>query len=466
MDNYKITGTLANTKIPNWPPKIGSIVIIEHTEHNNNLFIGSVYKLIWNDNAAIILLFNNRDHTEVVLEQRNEVPVGKSKGLFLLLSSFRWNYVKMSKLESVLNGDTTLESYMNTEILYEDVAKKKRKKVYRDDSLLNKSGELKMDELFADKKMILFKPNSSFEKTPDDIKTLLLNKLNKYEAIKESKAEIVVNSNISEINLISNKKDEESEGQKIIMWIQNNILNKTRKSNLNLFINLNLSIFNGYVHLTRTGLPPDDVITTELVGDLEYFNWQYDIPIDYTTLKDKLFQNPFQITLPQNIEEQKEAEKIFAQEFLIALQPEPQFQMWALKRLLIAWYGDNELTANIRKIKVIINQWRCRSDQSFNKKNGTMPSIVIYPRYGKESARIVIKKLINYFGLYNYISWNVAIPSYFIKVSDLIWYTNGDIDLKMYFRKTLEAYEGKVENKTFTDNFTSTKSTALLIAPF
>jgi hypothetical protein len=59
------------------------------------------------------------------------------------------------------------------------------------------------------------------------------------------------------------------------------------------------------------------------------------------------------------------------QEYLIALQPEPKYQIWVVKRLIMAWYADVDLQNNIRKIKILINQWRARSDQEFNKKNGT-----------------------------------------------------------------------------------------------
>ena len=72
-----------------------------------------------------------------------------------------------------------------------------------------------------------------------------------------------------------------------------------------------------------------------------------------------------------------EVEKILSQEYLLCMHPEPKYLMFALKRLIIAWYSDNLLTENIRKIKVLINQWRAKPDESFNNRYGIMPMIVI-----------------------------------------------------------------------------------------
>ena len=54
------------------------------------------------------------------------------------------------------------------------------------------------------------------------------------------------------------------------------------------------------------------------------------------------------------------------------------------------WYGDTVFEGQIRKIKVLINQFRADPNQSYNKENGILPQILIYPRYGSNSARIVL----------------------------------------------------------------------------
>jgi hypothetical protein len=83
-----------------------------------------------------------------------------------------------------------------------------------------------------------------------------------------------------------------------------------------------------------------------------------------------------------------------------------------------------------------------------------LPSIVIYPKYGAESARLVLSKLSFYFSLYRNIGWACSDPSYFVKMDALIYYTNGAVDLKMYYRNTLENYDSDdVKGDTFTNDY-------------
>lgn len=474
--NLKITGTLANKETPKWPPQIGSIIIVDHPMYPNNLLLGSINKYIWDCTAIIVILFNNRNHEEKILEEKKEVPVGKSKGLFMLLPSYKWTYIKMDKLEQILNGTMNISNIkipktqadLNTEAIYYDETKKPCLKIKekRDDGLLNEYGKLKMEEIFDETEInkIIY-DKSVFKNLDTDIKKLLLKKLELNEKIKEKDSQIIVNSNSITANIINNKKDEISEGNKIIKWIHDNISEKITNK-IKIFGDLKMTIFNGYLHIARAGINTNDIITKELIDNLSYFKWQYNIPIDYDTLKYTLFQSAFQHTLKRDVLQQEEAEKIFSQEYLIAIQPEPMYQAWVLKRLIIAWHADDLLQLNIRKIKVIINQWRCKANEYFNTKYGALPSIVVYPRYGKKSAAIVLKRISNYFMFYNSIAWKCATPSYFVKVTDLMWYTNGSIDLKLYFRKSLLAYDGKSKNNTFIDNFSSINGAERLIHSF
>ena len=93
----------------------------------------------------------------------------------------------------------------------------------------------------------------------------------------------------------------------------------------------------------------------------------------------------------------KEAEEILSQEYVIALQPAPDYQMWTLKRLIMILYGDTAFESRIRKIKILINQFRADPNQEYNKKNGILPQILIYPKYGSENSRVIISKLEYYF---------------------------------------------------------------------
>lgn len=504
--NKRITGSLPKEYNPKWPPKDGSLIIIEHPNYTNNLFIGSVYEILFDNGrpmGALILLLNNREYSEPTLEHRGLIPKGaSSKGLFLLLQIHGWRYVNIDKYNKLIgssSGDITklhadikskfdsvisqsksapqFQSDLTTEAIYADPSMTKDDKEgqcmatvdedFKDESLLSKLGNEHLDSLFREKEINkqLFDPKEKFRQLGDRFKRALQQKLNSGETISEKSTEIVVSEKLSVKNLIESKKDEISEGEKIVQWLRTNLINK-KSDDVYIFGDIKISIFGGYVHLSRKGIRADDVITQELVPNLKYFKWQYGIPIDYDTLKYTLFQSTFQSALQRDIDQQREAESIFSQEYMITLQPEPKYQMWALTRLIMAWYSDDVLQYNIRKIKVIINQWRCKADQEFNQKYGILPSIVIYPRYGKESARNVLTKIAHYFMLYQSVGWKCATPSYFVKVNDLVWYTNGSIDLKLYFRKSLGSYDGKSGNKSFDETYSGIISADKLLFPY
>ena len=121
------------------------------------------------------------------------------------------------------------------------------------------------------------------------------------------------------------------------------------------------------------------------------------------------------------------------------------------------WYADKELEQNIRKIKVLINHYRADPTQDYNKINGILPMIAIYPKYGIENARLLISKLEYYFSLYIEDNFNRSYqeifypnsnPSYFLKKNNLLYYTNGSIDLKMYIKESMNCND-KINNDTF-----------------
>lgn len=477
--DFKIIGKLYAKLNDQWPPKINTIIVINHPSYKNNLFVGSVNKYLLNNTACLVILLNNRNYNDPVLKDKKIILNESTNGLFLLYSNYGWKYVNLSKFLKIFGYDPRsllltqynmphVQADLTNEAIYKDPSKIKETKYtvdddFKDTSLLNEKGELQFDGLFKEKEINeTFDPSEKFTQLDDHIMNVLKIKLDVSEAITEDDKKIIVNKNIAIKNIIDTKEDEINEGKKITDWIMEKLITK-KTDDINIFGDLKMSIFNGYVHFARKGLKVDDVITKELVPNLNFFKWQYGIPIDYDTLKYLVFQSDFQRGLKRDIEEQKDAEKIFSQEYLISLQPEPKYQMWCLTRLIMAWYGDKELQYNIRKIKILINQWRAISDQEFNRKYGTLPSIVVYPKYGKNSAKLVLSKISQYFLLYQNIGWKSSTPSYFVKVNDLLWYTNGSIDLKLYFRRSLRSYDGKTQNTMFDKYFSSLLSAEKLL---
>jgi hypothetical protein len=478
-----------------FPPTIDSVVLMNHPQHNDNLFLGFVYKYLWENQACLIILLNNLDHNEPKLIKHKMVDNEESsKGVYILLKSHAWKYVNMAKLAKEMNKSETditnhilkrrtefemktiLHDYPITRLdlmsygIYKNKAKQDKNDCEMDDgikdeSLLTTNGELQLEHLFRERDLKMFDPNEEFKEVDDDIKLHLKKKLRLAERISDNEVKIVVNKNIAIRNIIETVDDEINEGNKIIAWIKQHMANVVT-DNIKIFGDLKFAIHNGYVHIGRKGINVSDTITPQLVGKLHYLKWQYNIPIDYDTLKYILFQNNYQKKLINDNAQRLEVEKILSQEFLMIMQPQSKYLMYALKRLIMTWYCDDLLTKHIRKIKILINQWRAKSDERFNQQYGVMPMIVIYPRYGKDSARICMTKIADYFLLYNNIAWECSEPSYAIKVNDLLYYTNGHLDLKLYFRRVVKDYAGTVKNESFDDEMKKMIGSENLLYPY
>lgn len=442
----KITGFMNKSDNPSWPPIQNSLIAIQKNT-DDKIYLGKVIENKDGNYLSIVKVLNDMTYIDKLINENSELSQ-YNNGYLGLISSYAWNYVDESKLQAFMT-----EKPINNPIISNSCSADNDNE-YNDNSLLNNKDELGMNSLFMEKDVNskLTNINDKFRPLPQEIMTALKLKLKNSESVSEDDKKIVVNKTIAIKNLIESKDDEINEGRKIVDWIKDNLIS-TKFNNVNLFEDLKMVIFNGYVHITRRGINVEDVITPEIVPNLNFLRWQYMIPIDYDTLKFILFQNKYQKDIEKDKQTQKEAEKILSQEFLIAFQPDPIYQLWCLKRILIAWYADEILQKNIRKIKIIINQWRCKSDKSYNKQFGVQPSIIVYPRYGKDSARKVLTKLSDYFVLYDSTAWKCSKPSYFSKINNLIWYTNGSIDLKSYFRTVKNGFKQTVKNDVFNEQY-------------
>ncbi len=345
--------------------------------------------------------------------------------------------------------------------LVEDVGNKKQPNcsgsagIMRDTIVSEDSGPL-LNRLFTDEEACAnLDPN--IQKQDDDNlassdKRAILNNLLRMDKIPDTDLAFAGSETLSIGKLITTKEEEEIQSEQIKKWITDRF--KDSVSGQPLFTGLQMRRCNGYLHIYRGGIEPVDRITEQLVNQpLQYFDWQIGKPIDYHILKRFIVNNDFQESLIKDRKMFDEATNILSQEYLITLQPEPVYQMWCLKRLIMAWFADEDLNKGIRKIKVLINQWRAKSGESFNKRHGVLPSILVYPRYGFDNIKTVWSKLKLYFATYDNIGWKCSGPSYFVKISDLFYYSNGAIDLKIYFRHLVNKSKGSLKNYTFTDKF-------------
>jgi len=491
---------LAQIRSSEWPPNEGENITIKN---DNNEFKGTILKNIWNNTASVIKL-DNDNYTELTFKE--DVQYNNGKGHYLLLANHYWNYnnskseqndrpikidsPKLSEDSELIKNKTNnyasnrVDSSNNLQVSdfthVHNMSLDEKKKLFENINpnavLSNKQDSIVPHEhvdvtenpiyspllskpkkdYFAEKEIdiILSNTGKAFASLSSDKIELLNKKLKSFEIIDSKDIKSVVNKNIAVKNLITEPDDEINEGGKIKNWIE-----KMLKTNL--FNDLEVKIHSGYVYITRTGAKITDVITKKLVPSLNYFNWQENKPIDYHTLKYVIFQNSFQKNIETNIVQKREAEDILSQEFVVALQPSTYYLLWTLKRLIMIWYGDTVVESNIRKIKVLINQYRADPNQDYNKKNGILPQILIYPKYGSESARIIISRIEYYFSLYidensnpgyTDIQWKESNPTYFIKKNAFMYFSNGSIDLKNYIKESFKSNSGFI-NDVFTKDY-------------
>ncbi len=207
-----------------------------------------------------------------------------------------------------------------------------------------------------------------------------------------------------------------------------------------------------YLTFTRKNCTDHDCIRPELLKKpLTFLKWQYGKSINYDAFKYMIIQNKFQKGLARDQAQISEVKDILSQEYIVALQPDPIYLLWCLKRLIFAWYADEVLYKEVRKIKVLINQSKTKS----NKRNGSLPSIVIYPNYGISSMKTVTRLIDQYFFFYKPLGYKNSHPSYFTQINQLVYYSNGLNDLKTYFMNVSDASNGSVMNdKVFTEKYT------------
>ena len=238
--------------------------------------------------------------------------------------------------------------------------------------------------------------------------------------------------------LITDIRNIITEGENLMRWIKLQF----NQSNNRIVRGLELYIHNGYVHITRNDIKPYDTIKKQNIHSLVELKFQYGRKIDYEQIRDIMSAGNFD----RNSSMYAEIKKVLKQEYIIALQPEPVYLTWCLKRLIMAWFADDVLRDNIRTIKVLVNQYRARNDQT--PENVVMPSIVINTRYTARRAKLVITRLSYLYSTYTNIGWQCSNPTYFVKVNDLIYYSNGLLDLKLYFK--IESAKGHPFNRTHT----------------
>jgi len=252
-------------------------------------------------------------------------------------------------------------------------------------------------------------------------------------------------------------------GKELIGMIKNTLLSIQKSiqfdngekllDNTNLFDFLNFKIVGGNIEITNTN--SDDnlrIITQDLVPNLNELAFQYTKSINYNILLPIVLGNKTHNDVIINKSMIEEALKILSQEYIICFQPNIDILLWTIARIIICWYADLNLFNNIFKIKILINLFRSRGDKEFNKDHGVLPIIQIIPNYGKKNALKVLSHLSYFFFPYKKLGCENSNPSWFDKIDNLMYYTNGSLELKKYIKYLLNS--GSKFNNPMTKDMT------------
>lgn len=330
----------------------------------------------------------------------------------------------------------------------------------------------------------------------------LVSKANSPKSLTSSHTITANDLNLTENNIISDPALEKAEASKIMMWVNNELVlhrsSDPRTPAVTIFGDLMQYSYRGSIYICRAGINHVDVVRTEAIPgahpvtkttvvnqnnkpvqvtisnmtiDLKYFGNFLGKPLSRTVLMSTVASNNLPCSLPsQNqscfpklSEIGDEALKLLSIENFICLQPQPRYLLYTLKRLIIAWYTDIDLSSSILKIKVLINHYRARRDIEINKKIGVQPMIQIFLRYGDDQLDKAFTKLNYYFTNFINMGWEGNDPDYFCKFNSLLYYCNGDPDVKKFFdmKNITDVYKPYTQNtKAFL------KYSRQTIAPF
>lgn len=470
---------------------VGDYVLI------NNKYIGEIYKIVWNSNGYIVRLENDLGYIDKTLKQYRLIDFDDISGYMLvslndtivkidetninMLANLFGNAIfgnivnkmkKKNKLGKFILNDY-LENEKKQELEYINVFKPEKFDIYniqagQEDDYI-KYIEKMIFDLFASDIQVKWNENFYFgnstsiddvrsinvlgeDNINDVIKPSLIVGLEKFNEIDQEQYYDFKNTLMYKHLIYDDNIDTLSMGKELIGMIKDTLILLQKSiefddgekllSNTNLFDFINFKIVGGYIEITNNYA--DDnfrVITPELVPELNHLAFQYSKPIDYNILLPIVLENktPDDVVINKSMIE--EALKILSQEYIICFQPNVDVLLWTVARIIVSWYSDPKLYSNIYKIKILINLFRARGNKDFNKDQGVLPIIQILPKYGKKNAIQVLSHLSYFFFPYKKLGFEKSEPTWFDKIDNLMYYTNGSLELKKYIRYLLNTNE-------------------------
>jgi hypothetical protein len=466
----------------------------------NNKYIGKIIKIVWNYNGYIIKLEFDSEYQDKTLSQYQLVDLPDKTGLMLLTLNDDIKLIKLDgsnldylskfyskdlliQLLNKVNGVNQVNQVSKTKINetdrinkinpFDKIYKPKNYLIYRfeagqEDDYVKYITKI-ISDLFISDSAIKWEEDfylGSYTKSYDTlgeknidavIKPTLINVLEYFNPIDDSHTYDFKNTLMYKHLIYDDNIDTLSLGKELIGMIKTTLINLQKLiefdngekllTQTNLFDFIKFRIVGAHIEIIPTefiktngsnSYEESNVITNELVPNLQFMQFQYSKPIDYSMLLPIVLDNK----TPQDIQANKpqidEALKIMSQEYIIGFQPNVDILLWVIARIIISWYADPILYKNIIKIKILINMFRARGSVQFNRDQGIQPLIQVIPRYGKKNVLKVLSHLSYFFFPYKKLGWKYSDPTWFDKVDNLMYYTNGSLELKKYVKFLLE----------------------------
>ena len=451
---------------------IGDYILVENNSKN---YIGYIYKKIWNNLGLIVKLEIEDEYEDKMLLQNNFNDIIDKKGLMLVLTSKPIKKLNLLDIKSIVSnliqeGDI-LKMISKINIKYDIFINSFRQialKNQSDNNLSVYQFQIELEnikktitQLFNNNGIVLhnenfyignYKSNDFLgDKIENFVKPNLIKILEKFEtplSIGENNNEdentyYNFNNTLIFKHLITDENDTLSFGKVIINKIKEKLIyiqslinfddNSRLIDSTNLFDFLNFKIIGEYIEISKINTEDDQIIIPELVDNLLILNDHYYKPIDYSLI-DLIIKNNLLHNLKENKIILEEILNIFSQEYLICFQPTIEFLLWTICRLIISWYADDTLFYNIYKIKILINLYRAKGEEKYNKDLGILPIIVIVPTYGEDNAVKVLSHLSYFFFSYKKLGNNLNKPNGFEYIDNLMYYTNGSFELNKFIK--------------------------------
>jgi len=286
------------------------------------------------------------------------------------------------------------------------------------------------------------------------LKEKLQHRVEEPEPLYQAKIDNTTNDlTIIEEKIISENSYEIAEAGKLLKWIETNLVLVGNTNSVYfeyfLFADLVYFYYKGYIYLSKAGVKYHNHVT-EKNANLKYLKKYIGKKIDDTEIMEDV-KNAVGKT--SNNETLDECLKLLSLKYFICLQPEPKYLLSILETLVTAWYTDFDLITGISKIRILINQYRCRRDKKENIKLGVLSSILVYINYGLKNFGKVLSKINYYFTNLVHTGWKGNYPDHFYKYNDLIYYCCGSPDTKRY----LESIDG-IKKESIYENYGEYKS--------